>query len=221
MNNIYNQLIKKINFISGIGYEMECLVPEDFYYDIKDEYEASTDYSIQIEDGYERIELKFFYFTCDIKYFFKDMKKIWEKYKVKQNKSCGNHFHISFSDKAMYYKFLFPETQKLFVSSYVSYFGKEKYLDRLENKYSKFTFKTSTIYSITRKQLEETYKSEHRYFAINMNSFNKFKTIEFRIFPFAENVWELFEQLKFLIRFLEEINRKKITIQQGENFIII
>lgn len=221
MNNKLKEFIKGYSFISGIGYEMECLIPYDKYNEMEEEYEIFRDGSLEGDSNHKTGELKFYYPIEDVAYLFREIIIIKEKYKIKQNNSCGNHIHVSFRDETMYYKFLLTEIQKLFVSSYVSYFRTEKYLQRIENFYSKFEFNDRKISNRIYEQLTTSYKNRSRYWSINLNPYKEYRTIEFRIFPYADDVWEFFEQVKFLLRFLKEIHNKKAIIKHNKDEVII
>lgn len=100
---------------------------------------------------------------------------------VKVNSSCGLHFHLSFNNIAVYYKLLNWNFVSLFQQKIVSKFKSRLEQGRLNNNFCKFYTSESDFKTQTTIQLDSFCKN-NRYFAVNYNSYNLHKTIEFRIF---------------------------------------
>jgi len=120
----------------------------------------------------------------------------------KQNKTCGNHIHVSFvkTKNVANVFFTYKKFWDRFIEDYKSSFRtNEKYMKRLENSYCKPAYNRTNIRLIC----DSRYVCGDRYYAINLLSFGKHGTIEFRIMPHADNSNEYINQIKWV---LDEIN---------------
>lgn len=123
------------------------------------------------------------------------------------NKTMGFHIHLSFKNYLDYTKLLSYEFFKSFISEYKIKFGQQIEKSRLRNFFCKL-YNDRRFVSDTSIQLASKYK-DHRYFAVNYNSYNIHDTIEFRIFPMTQDANRLVEYLDFTINFVSEWLRKE------------
>lgn len=142
----------------------------------------------------------------DLKVILEDIKPLFS-FIEDCNNSMGLHFHISFKSLVDYYTLLDYEFFKLFVEKYKTKFTDSKEQYRLNNGFCKSSIEEKEFNKITRLQLK-SYCKNARYTAINYNSFNIHKTIEFRIFPSVNNLKKFEDYLYFLydtiIKYLKE-----------------
>lgn len=129
---------------------------------------------------------------------------------LQQNRSCGNHFHLSFHDRSCAEEFfnIYPHIR--LIELYTMIFGKrKKYMARFD---SGWCDKINNVNDLMRNI------TGSRYYAINLQSLRRHGTIEFRIMPYARNVAEWIRQLAFVINFAEDIimNADKYAEQYNE-----
>lgn len=164
----------------------------------------SDDGSIRVMEPYNSIEIQTKPFLLSEKDILFKIIDLIDAQKPLINDSMGFHLHISFKN--------FLEYQKLYNYKFIEFFKNEYKrefkedtddLKRLNNHYSK-AYKNETDFNLnTLRQLRDKTKSGSRYFFINFNSFNLYKTIEFRIFRFNRG-----EKLKQYINFLINVVEK-------------
>jgi hypothetical protein len=109
--------------------------------------------------------------------------------------SCGLHVHVKFADmeKAVA-MFSLPKPQNEFVKKFKEKFSdKPKYLNRTTNHYCKARYNENHVVA----QLQN---ERARYHAVNLASFGKHGTIEFRILPRADTGREAVASIKWLLK---------------------
>jgi Putative amidoligase enzyme. len=218
--------------IKSVGIELEGGINGDEYKTIKqalikmqviERFSFGEDGSVYVSGkDYKSIELK--YYDDDLGRFLKVIKLVFNS-GFKQNNTCGNHLHFVFSDneKALSifsfssvwklfreeYKKLADEMMRLFGNKYSNI--KQKYLDRLENKYCKGKYNiNAVIQQITCKS-----KDWYRYRMINLNSYNIHGTIEFRILPYFYDSEEAKTAITWLIKTVDKIySKSKAVLKQ-------
>lgn len=136
-----------------------------------------------------------------------------------QNESCGNHIHIKFKDseKAVAI-FSMISSFRLFVKEFKKYAKNKpfRYGRRLNNHYCSQNANQETLLY----QLQEYYRCDERYYAINLNSFKEHGTIEFRIMPYCQNAAEFMANLEWLIKVVEKILRKAHESEAREFYFV-
>lgn len=155
----------------------------------------------------------------DLKIILQDFKELSE-FIGEINNTMGLHFHISFKNFSDYYSLLNYKFFEVFINGYIDKFKNEIEQKRINNNFCSPYLNEKEFNLITRNQLKFNYKCA-RYKAINYNSFNIHKTIEFRIFPSTKSLKKFKEYLYFLydciINYLKEIDKR----QKGEIEILI
>lgn len=200
-------------YIQSVGFEIEC--GTDFNYRnfkvlVKNErFERTSDSSVCVgECEYDDEEFKFW--SDKLSEIWKIGKILWKKMKIKQNSTCGNHFHFKFSEEIKGGVFWQDFVEKFIQLYQKKYHDNPKYLFRLANQYSKKNEK-----DYVEKFLNN--ESVSRYRSINFLSFLEHqKTLEIRIMPHAENFEEWKSQLMFEIRFINDYFRKFKKVEKIE-----
>ena len=123
-----------------------------------------------------------------------------------QNKSCGNHIHISWENSFKAAEELMkPDATEYFIRRYrEEYKDSGKYISRLNNKYCYQVWEFESISDYLDYRKKNKHK-EHRYSVINYESLFKHGTVEFRIMPHAEDWYEYVDQVEWLIGVVKEI----------------
>lgn len=183
-------------------------------YKIEKQYDRNTDPSVRVYDKeLSNTEIKFWNKNVDE---FFDFVEYCFDIGLKQNSSCGNHIHIKFKEieKAVSV-FSFKPAWDEFINKYKEFAenheDSEKYLKRLNSQWSKSKRNEKKLIG----QLKAN--SKHmcsRYTAINLNAYNLFKTIEFRILPYFKNFDEAENTITWLIETVNEIMNKYTTVAQ-------
>jgi len=149
----------------------------------------STSFDQSIKSGY--------YLSREIQYMIDrskldTLKNLYDELGIKQNYSCGNHIHLSFNSPEYYWLVFSPIFYERFKREYEDHFKNKKYISRLSNKYCKYNGMNDIF-------------DETRYKMINIGSFVKYGTAEFRILPYAESGEEYYEAVKFVVETTEKI----------------
>ena len=170
-------------------------------------------YACEIKSGIYEIENK-----EDLNKIFEDFNKI-KKYIKDTNKSCGIHIHISFKDMADYYSLLNWNFADNFLKKYEKTFKSEIEKSRLINSFCK-KYEDENDFNKTTKQMLKCLNKGYRYKAINYNSFNVLKTIEFRLFPSTKSEEKFKDYITFLydniIKFLKKDKPKEKEQQEQD-----
>lgn len=200
-------------YIESVGFELECGTDFD-YKNFKvlaknERFERTIDNSVFVpECEYDGEEFKFW--SSKLGEVLKIGKILWEKMRIKQNSTCGNHFHFRFSEKVRGGVFWQDFVEKFLELYQKEYHNNPKYLFRLNNQYCKKNEK-----DYVERFLDK--KSVSRYRSINFLSFLEHqKTLEIRIMPYAENFDEWKSQLLFEIRFINNYFRKFKKVEKIE-----
>jgi len=186
--------------IAFVGVELEGYFPQfNSEFDI-DEYakELGKKYNALTVSATNDTSIKTRkYKTREIKYMIDRsnlgvLKNLYNELGIKQNKSCGNHIHVSFNLPEYYWLVFSPIFYERFKRAYEQHFKKEKYISRLSSEYCGYTG-INTVFNNT------------RYKMINDKSFFKYGTAEFRILPYVTNGKEYYEGVKFVVETTEKI----------------
>ena len=225
--------------IESIGLEFEGGID---YYDLDrlkswlrdkgwlNRFKVDTDGSVYVGNKeFSDAELKFWHSSMNKIFEFTDY--LYNKCDFKTNESCGLHVHVKFKDcnkalslmsfKPFWNDFL--DVYVKFAKSWLSEKRKKKYLRRLDNGYCLAKYREKDVVE----QIKGYYRCSSRYRAINLNSFKRFKTIEFRILPnqddfeefkvtitwFVKVIDKLFEKYKNVVKTLKV---KSVDILQNE-----
>lgn len=188
-------------------------------------FEFCTDGSINLSDYDKNTAIEFN--SCvyrDIKTK-EDLKPLFEDFKqlvpiIKEvNHSCGLHVHLSFKNMSDYYTLLNFDFVNQFLKAYEEKFKDKNEIDRLNNRYCAKYENLRDFNKITKIQLRYNAKCSARYKAINFNSFNLYKTIEFRIFPSVDNLNKFKAYVNFLYDFV--INYLKKDKNYNKEIVIL
>jgi len=201
------------NWIRSVGCEIEGGILEAGDYDslyreggrLVRDFTIGGDVSVWVSEcEYESVELKFwFYYPKEYENAKKFIKFVFER--LKQNHTCGNHIHLKFKGD-VWTLISFPKFFRKFKEEYVKFSeskGKRKdiYLSRLKERWCRYRYSELTVVN----QLRRSYRLADRYTMINLNSFPKYKTIEFRILPFVLGAEEYLENLEWLINTVNKL----------------
>lgn len=197
-------LPKTLENIRCVGAEIEggsqyrlSSVFEELYH-MAENFEVGTDGSIS---GFQwTYEVRFH--DYNISKLLKVAEKVFNI--LKQNRSCGNHFHFSFVNTAAAAEFfnLYPHLR--LAELYERFFGKrKKYMDRFNCGWCDVPKNTNDLMRNIR---------HNRYYAINLQALKKHKTVEIRLMPFASSFAEWKKQLAFTINFVED------TLQHSDEY---
>lgn len=124
-----------------------------------------------------------------------------------QNDSCGNHIHLSFKEEMLGFAcFTFKKYWDMIITSYKEKFINSEYYDRIKyaNRFKcgfcnpQYDYR-NIILIINKNEDAERMK------AINLLSYEKHGTVEFRMMPYAEDWNEYIDQIKWLIETVETI----------------
>jgi hypothetical protein len=203
-------------FKGKIGCEIELIIERRKVLQLRDMCEETGwvfggDGSIHCNDSsYETAEIKSkVYKIEEIPEMLEFVKKAMTLIKV--NSSCGLHFHISFENVINYYKLFNYEFVKFFQEKIKEKFTSEKEKERLSSRWCQFYRDESHFKSIKREQLKAFHKNE-RYYAINYNAYNLYKTVEFRIFPATNKVLTFTKYLKMVVNDIDSYLQNFKTI---------
>jgi hypothetical protein len=212
------------NEILSMGVELECAttpkrvrLTRRFFqrYGMADHLEEKRDGSVYVRSpvphSIPNAEITFWGpKKIDIKHFFEKMDLGG---KTKTNSTCGTHMHFRFPDmgKALAI-FTSHQAWREFRAAYVDFArGRPKYLDRLNNRFSKFPENRPPI------NMQDHYD---RYYGINvMSMFEHQRTLEIRIMPGFDDVDEAMEAVNFEVKAISKIYKKyaNVTFLRNEN----
>lgn len=210
-------------FKGKIGVEIECIVKSDKIETVRriaerKGWEWSGDGSIREYDYATETSIEFKskpYKVDELDAFFDDVKEIYEYARV--NDSCGLHMHLSFENISNYYKLLCWKFVDSFQKSYETEFTSAVEVERKTKSYSKFFNGESDFSAKVRHQLrygKHDMKPQSRYQCINFNAYNRYGTVEFRIFAAANGITKFKNYVKFLLGNVE-------TFLSNETFEVI
>jgi hypothetical protein len=140
------------------------------------------------------------------------LKIMYEDAKAKTNSSCGFHVHVKFKDQKKWTALFSNQVfQTIFYREYLKHFKNlypetSKYKDRLQNGFCKRAYNEYDMKNIiTYIEGLRSGSSASRYKGINLLSIKKHGTIEFRIFPYQENLEEAMKTIVWLIETLDKM----------------
>ncbi len=193
--------------IHSLGLELECGMDREEYDEFRSRYSANprckigTDGSVDVADKEMR--------GLEIRYWSEDKGEIYQflhdTYGIgaRTNNTCGFHLHVKFTNLQLGLHMVSTKNyQNEFISRYKENFPSRKYQDRLKNHYSSWNG-----FDFGRMLAQEIlyYKDSSRYYAVNINPFKQYKTIEFRIFPYQYNDDEAIKTLEWFLSFNDEM----------------
>jgi hypothetical protein len=195
------------NFIDSIGIEVECGINREEYQRLVKLARSNCrisfgcDGSVYVQ-GYDNsnIEVRYWGSLQEVKKF---VKYLWEEGKIGQNSTCGNHVHLRLIDNALLAGiFSYKSFWRDFKKQYKKTFKTEKYLQRLNNRYCVGRYNRQNIIH----QLQGRWNARYR--AINLVSLREHNTIEIRLMPYAENMREHLQQVKWVYHTINKILSK-------------
>ncbi len=220
--------IPKTNYIKSIGIEVEGGIQHKHLYRRLEEIAGKTK-AKRIEIGFdgsvnvENCDI----FDAEIRFWsenpvtvFAFAYALFNRYGIRQNRTCGNHHHFRLREDILYGLFMDLDVINQYIAEYRDFAYKvpfklrklcpnkvkyipsqeitDKYLRRLNNNYCK------TYYSV--KEIEENIYGANRYRIFNFSSlFEHQETLEIRIMPYAICWEEYFLQLQFNINTIEKL----------------
>ena len=199
--------------IKSIGAEFECGMSASNLRKVRDSdlFYIGSDGSVNTGAEKDGIELKWWSEHKDVL-----MNKATELYSYRPvgNSSCGLHIHTKFVDEQKaFFVFSTKKAQERYIAEYDKKFGNNpKYKNRLSGRYSGYN---GYDFTLTLRQTSESYKSGSRYSALNLNSYRKLGTIEFRIYPYQETLGEFEETINWHIDTIT-----KIMKEYGKNLVV-
>lgn len=221
------RMARKNPEIKSIGIELECGINRKNYSQLfrdvllrENHLAVERDASVMVS-GYHKSG---YISNCEIKIWNTDIdclllavKKLFVRYKIRQNSTCGNHIHVRFN--SIKWKNLINDNNlSAFIEEYKIRFNKEKYLNRLRNNFC--------LADNLERHIRNQYFNDcgSRYIAINLKNIlyqetDNLQTIEFRIFPYAENWKEIKENIIFLLIWINKHINKGLKINQKINII--
>lgn len=187
--------------MKSVGVEIECGIWKGKLLDIANLFNVTVaeDGSVDVEipdygDGIWMHNAEIRYWSDDLDELLDFMRFCWEKARIVQNPSCGNHVHVRFNN---FVPFWFSPFPYYFLKMYRrKYAENRKYMLRLGNDYCK-SYKYAN--EIIGRMLKGNCDSRERYKFVNYLAYPKHGTIEFRIMPYAECYNEHKSQLMFIL----------------------
>ena len=204
----------KIKFKGNIGCEFECcmsrhshdlpksLVPKGWI--------VSSDASVHSNKRNYSCELKTSKYpitTKKIKQLLKDFEKVSKEIK-EVNRSCGLHIHISFKKLPDYYKLFSWDFVNKFQDFIFANFKTAVEKARPFNSYCSFYGSKKDFLQATNGAIT-SHSRNYRNYSVNFNSYNIFKTIEFRVFPGVKTVAKFKKYLTMLLNFINDYLQSK------------
>lgn len=124
----------------------------------------------------------------------------------RQNSTCGNHMHFRFASSLALYYLSDMEFVDYYISQYKNVFNGTKYLDRLNNRYSR-------VYYNEYELIDNIMGHGSRYHAINFISlYERQRTLEVRIMPYARNSQEWKKMFRFNMWVIESYLDSKLAM---------
>lgn len=213
--------IIKPEFKGKIGFEIECVYKSSNANKVssvalKNNWRVSGDGSIRTNSEFPFCsEIKFHYDIDELKNNIEEIKKLFEFVESGNKFNCGLHIHVSFDNIQTYYKLCSWKFIDFFQKRYKGYATTEEEKSRIINNYSKFYNSKEDFIFMTNDQLKYPGKNSSRYHAINFNSFNLYKTVEFRIFAGTNSITKFVKNTNFLIETLNEFLKTAKPIDIG------
>lgn len=159
VNPIFAKYIDDLHLEDGVDYTVVV------HFQCSKHPLAKVDYHAEIRVWAERKDLpKLFSFVDEL----------FASGGFKQNRTCGNHIHIMFTDYDMWKNFSNRKTWDAFVEAYKQGFKGIKFKARLKNLWCAAVWDDRTI-------------SGYKYRMINFHSIEKNSTLEFRILPWFKD----------------------------------
>lgn len=222
-------------FKGKFGLEIECGTDWDFDEwsgNLPKGWEIDEDGSISCDDDGHAVELKTRPYETtekDVKEFLKKWNWLYDDHIVEVNNSMGLHIHVSFANKADYFKVCSWDFTQKFQEAYKTAFTREYEKKRMTNHFSEQYGNREGFTSSVWRQVESRNKVDSRYRIVNFNAYMLYKTVEFRVFPAARKAKQGEEYLMFLLNFINdylkatpdkevsseqmELNAKKLTVK--------
>jgi len=198
-------------YIKSMGVELEGGINASGYRDcethyrtdlIDEKFQMGTDGTATVS-GVEKSGLEWRYWDFNLNDFddlFGFVEYCFDK-GFKTSTDCGFHMHLRFKDMEKFVTmFSYPSFQKKFVSRYVKEFGKDKrFLDRLDATYSIAEWSPQIL------EMQLNQMGSARRTAINLGAYSKHRTLEIRLFPGPISKEEALNDIKWVIKNVDEI----------------
>jgi len=196
--------------ILSIGIELEGGLPSDSVDKLRAKwgrrFEFDTDGSVRVPEPAEftgrwiwRAELKYWCFYRRRDRLFEFVRDAWNL-GLKQNATCGNHVHFRFVPGWAWKVLSFKQNFEKFIAEYEREFPEDKYLKRLNNNYCLATYQ-----GVPESTDPKNSWAGCRYRALNFLSlWERQKTLEIRLLPWAENAEELVSAIQKLAKIVKE-----------------
>jgi len=168
-------------------------------------WNVGSDSSVSVNG--ENIEIRTKpYNRKELKTFQNHLFALYNFFKIEANDSCGVHIHISpekVKDMNLLHSYHFFN---YFIKKYGRTFRSREDRNRRHIRYCKLYSHEEQFNRKTKLQLCGDFNE--RYYAVNYHSFNKFRTIEFRIFAGTSNPEKIMRYLLFLFKVIDDYTRK-------------
>jgi hypothetical protein len=226
--------------IESVGIELECGINDsqqnelyEFVCEnlVADNYKEQHDGSVHV-NGYTHGDIELTYWDGDMDRFYMFIKEAFRH--VGQNSSCGNHLHVRFTKpKEALAVFSYKRTYDKLKKGYLKAFGEigedadykertraSKYASRIRNTYCKGEYNEDSAVA----QISSMDKCCSRYNMVNLNAYNLWKTIEFRVLPYFNDGVEAVSSIKKYLKLVEDVyksvlNEKRKVVMVNREFI--
>lgn len=203
-------------WVYSIGVEIECgfnSLPRRIASFLRNFY-IGTDGSVSVGGRrYPYEEIKGWFLKSRRKKFYELLREDWAEAEILQNSTCGNHFHLRFHNERgkdcteeVVRKFTKNSYWRDFLQRYKRMAQKRedpsKYLKRIDNGYCRFSYELNEMWHFEEDGIIDRYR------AINLAAYDRHKTLEIRILPYADNAEEYIRNLEWLIHTIERVLNK-------------
>jgi hypothetical protein len=167
-----------------------CVEPPEYHDD------GSADWQVDLE-------LRFRFPAAEWPDWSARIRALWRLAHVRQNRTCGNHVHVSLTERALD-AIARPEFVAWFRERYIDDHPEEKYAARLENRYCRWDCPSADEIRARMHEHGTHLPGSTRYRAINWHAYYDHGTVEFRILPHATDGVEYTLAVTWLLRTLSD-----------------
>jgi hypothetical protein len=166
------------------------------------------------DDWQADLELRFRFPAAEWPQWSARIRALWRLASLRQNRTCGNHVHVSLTERALD-AIARPEFLQWFHSKYVEeYCYEDKYVARLDNRYCRWDCPSASEIRARMSERGTHTSGSTRYRAVNWHAYHDHGTVEFRLLPHAADgveyalsvTWLLRTLSTYLQSYLEEAN---------------
>jgi hypothetical protein len=203
--------------ILEVGLEIECgadvaYVPRDV--DRGFDGSVYVDPSDDNHDDWQAdLELRFRFRAAEWPDWSARIRALWRLAHVRQNRTCGNHVHVSLTERALD-AIARPEFLRWFHARYVEEHcgdGDDKYAARLDNRYCRWDCPSADEIRARMREHGAHTPGSTRYRAVNWHAYYEHGTVEFRILPHAGDGVEYALSVTWLLRMLSEYLQSSLS----------